>query len=114
MSTDFSFFKRGNRDNLYKQNGHVPNITVTKYTFDTIDKEFPRLKPCNYNTKIEIYYPKHIPNDCDCALLNCANSDAPNAGFRINRSTTQEGQLFNDSDIYAANFYNDNGYMHPF
>ena len=35
--------------------------------------------------------------------MNCANSDAVNAGYRINHRITQEGQLFHDTDVFASN-----------
>ena len=38
--------------------------------------------------------------------MNCANSDAVNAGYRINHKITQEGQLFHDTDVFASNLSN--------
>ena len=55
-----------------------------------------------------------MPHDCDCAILNCANAYLPNAGKVIDGSSTQEGQLFNDSDIYAANIYDGGECLYPF
>ena len=94
------YLKRQNRDNLYKKTNHVPNITLSKYTFESISNDLSKLKLQNYNTQVKIYYSKYIPHDCDCAILNCANAYLPNAGKKIDGSKTQEGQLFNDSDIY--------------
>ena len=37
-------------------------------------------------------------------ILNCANSDSPNAGYKIDHGITQEGQLFRDTDVFTANF----------
>ena len=101
---DFKFFKRENRLELYKKEGHIPDIELSKYTFDDIDHEFLKVKQRNYQTKIRIIYSKHIPFDSECVILNCANSDLPNAGYKIDKKPTQEGQLFNDSDIFAADF----------
>ena len=55
------------------------------------------------NTKVIIKYYDHIPQISNCAILNCANSDAVNAGYRIDHRVTQEGQLFHDSDVFASN-----------
>ena len=87
------------RDNLYKKNNHVPNVTLSKHTFESILSDFSKLKPLDYNTRVKIYYSKYIPQDRDCAILNCANNYLPNAGYPIDGGPTQEGQLFNDSDI---------------
>ena len=47
-------------------------------------------------------YSKYLPQITNCIILNCANSDQPNAGYGINHCITQEGQIFNDSDVFAA------------
>ena len=91
------------RDNLYKKNNHVPNVTLSKHTFESILSDCSKLKPLDYNMRVKIYYSKYIPQDRDCVILNCANNYLPNAGYPIDGSPTQEGQLFNDSDIYAHN-----------
>ena len=108
------YLKSANCDNLYKKNNHVPNATLSKHTFESISNDFAKLKPKNYKTQVKIYYSKYIPHDCDCAILNCANAFLPNAGKRIDGSSTQEGQLFNDSDIYAANIYDGDKCFYPF
>ena len=75
---DLKFFKSENRLELYKENGHIPDIELTKYTFDEIDLKAKNLKTKNYSdTKIRILYSKHIPLDSNYAVLNCANSDKP-------------------------------------
>ena len=108
------YLKRENRDNLYKKNNHISYATLSEHTFESISKDFFKLKPYNYNTQIKIYYSKYISHDCNCAILNCANADLPNAGKKIDRSSTQEGQLFNDSDIYATNIYDGDKCLYPF
>ena len=83
---------------------HVPSVKVTKYNFDEIEAEFDNKKSANrFNTKIRISYEKHFPQVSNCIILNCANADAVNAGYRINHRITQEGQLFYDSDVFASN-----------
>ena len=60
------------------------------------------------SAKVKIEYHKHFPQIYNYVILNCANSDAVNAGYRINHCITQEGQLFHDSDVFAsdlAKFY---------
>ena len=57
-------------------------------------------------TKIKIKYFKHFPQVSNCAILNCGNSDSVNAGYGINHRITQEGQLFHDTDVFAADFKN--------
>ena len=91
------------RDNLCKKNNHIPHATLSKHTFESILSDFSKLKQQNYNTQVKIYYSKYILQDRHCAILNCANNYLPNAGYSIDGSPTQEGQLFNDSDIYAHN-----------
>ena len=97
------YLKRENRDNLYKKNNNVPNVTLSKHTFESILSDFSKLKPLDYNTRVTIYYSKYIPQDRDSAILNCANNYLPNAGYPIDESPIQEGQLFNDLDLYAHN-----------
>ena len=114
MSVDLSFLKRENRDILYKKNNRVPNITLSKHTFASVSNDFSKLKSYNYDPQVTIYYSKYIPHDCDCAILICANAYLPNAGKRIDRSSTEEGKLFNDSDIYTANIYDGDKCLYPF
>ena len=100
-----------NRLELYKNHNHIPNIEIKKYTFDEIDCEFGKIKKNNYSdTKIRIRYIKHTPQVSNYAILNCANSYKPNAGYKIDHGITQEGQLFYDTDIFAADFKN----LYPF
>ena len=101
-----------NRLNLYKKNDHFPIGQAEKYKFDEIDKCFNNFK--NYyisKIKIRICYYKNLPQISHCAILNCANSDAMNAGYRINHCITQEGQIFHDSDVFAAKNLSD---FYPF
>ena len=56
------------------------------------------------STKIKIKYYKQFPQISNYAILNCANSDSLNAGYRIDHCVTQEGQLFHDTDVFAADF----------
>ena len=89
---------------VYTKYKHVPSVKVTKYNFDEIEEEFDNIKSVDcFNTKIRISYEKHFPQISNCVILNCANSDAVNAGYRINHRITQEGQLFHDSDVFASN-----------
>ena len=90
---------------LYKKCNHIPIVEIKKYTFDEIQDIFDNLKTNDYiGTRILIKYYKHFPQISNCAILNCANSDAVNAGYRINHCVTQEGQIFHDSDVFASNF----------
>ena len=85
---------------LYKKGNHIPRVEIKKYSFDEIQKEFDMKKNVDYlNTKVKIEYYEHIPQISNCPILNCANSDAVNAGYRIDHQGTQEGQLFHDSDV---------------
>ena len=99
-----------NRLNLYKKGKHIPIGKAKKYTFEEIDTYFDNLKT-NFQligTRIEIKYYKYLPQIHICVILNCANADAANAGYRINHCVTQEGQIFHDSDVFAsslADFY---------
>ena len=43
-----------------------------------------------------------------------SNATKPNAGYKIDSSKTQEEQLFNDTDIYAADIYSDGECLYPF
>ena len=89
---------------LYKKGNHIPHVEIKKYTFDEIQQEFDKIKTDDFiSTKVRIQYSKNIPQVSNCAILNCANSDAVNAGYRINHRVTQEGQLFHDSDVFASN-----------
>ena len=89
---------------LYKKGNHIPCVEIKKYSFDEIQHDFDMMKTDDYiSTKIKIEYHKHFPQISNCVILNCANSDAVNAGFRINHRLTQEGQLFHDSDVFASN-----------
>ena len=94
-----------NRLSLYKKVNHIPIIEIKKYTFDEIQNEFDKRKTDDYvGTKIKIKYSKHFPQVSNCVILNCANSDAANAGCKIDHGITQEGQLFCDTNIFCANF----------
>ena len=94
-----------NRLNLYKKANHIPIVEITKYTFDEIQDKFNKRKKDDYvGTKIKIKYLKYFPQISNCVILNCANSDSPNAGYKIDHGITQEGQLFRDTDVFAANF----------
>ena len=55
------------------------------------------------DTKIRICYIQHTPQVSNYAILNCANADKPNAGYKIDHCITQEGQLFYDTYIFTAN-----------
>ena len=89
---------------LYKKSKHIPIVEIKKYTFDQIRNFFDNIKTEDYiGTRILIKYCKHFPQISNCAILNCANSDAPNAGYRIDHCVTQEGQIFHDSDVFTAN-----------
>ena len=93
-----------NRLDLYKRNNHFPIGQAEKYKFSEINKCFNNFK-ANFEilkTNINICYYKDLPQISNCAILNCANPDAMNAGYRINHCITQEGQIFNDSDVFAA------------
>ena len=99
---------------MYKRNNHVPDITLTKHTFDSISKDFSKLKNKNHKPQVKIYFARYIPFENDCALLNCANATKQNAGYKVDNNKTQEGQLFNDSGIYAADIYGDSDCLYPF
>ena len=43
-----------------------------------------------------------------------SSATKPNAGYKIDSSKTQEEQLFNDTDIYAADIYSDGECLYPF
>ena len=93
-----------NRLCLYKKNNHFPIGEAQKYKFDEIDECFNDLKS-NFKiikTSINICYYKNLSQHSSCVILNCANSDAMNAGYRINHCVTQEEQIFHDSDVFAA------------
>ena len=93
-----------NRIMLHKKCNHIPISEIKKYTFDEIQKKFDIIKTDDYvSTKIKIKYLKHFSN---CVILNCANSDSVNAGCRIDHCITEEGQLFHDTDVFAADFKN--------
>ena len=92
-----------NRFLLYKKGNHIPFVEIKKYTFDEIQHDFDIMKTNYYiSTKIKIKYYKHFPQVSNCVILNCANSDAVNAGYGINHCVTQGGQLFHDSDVFAS------------
>ena len=100
---DLRYFKSENRLELYKKHNHIPSIEIKKYSFDQIDLEFDKLEKRTYSdTKIRIHYIQYIPQVANCAVLNCANADKPNAGYKIDHCIAQEGQLFYDSDIFTA------------
>ena len=89
---------------VYKKYKHVPSVKVKKYNFEEIEAEFDIKKPIGYfNAKIRISYEKYFPQISNCVILNCANSDAVNARYRINHRITQEGQLFHDTDVFTSN-----------
>ena len=92
-----------NRLNLYKRNNHFPIGQAKKYKFSEIDKCFNNFKR-NFESikaQINICYYKDLPQISNCVILNCANSDSMNAGYRIDHCITQEGQIFHDSDVFA-------------
>ena len=100
-----------NRLILYDKVNHIPIVEIEKYTFDKIQNEFDKRKTDDYvGTKIKIKYLRHFPQVSNCVILNCANSDSVNAGYKIDHGITQEGQLFHDTDVFAANFK----HFHPF
>ena len=102
---DHTFTAVDNRLNLYNKVNHIPIIEIAKYSFDEIQNEFDKRKKDDYvGTKIKIKYLRHFPQVSNCVILNCANSDSPNAGYKIDHGITQEGQLFRDTDVFAANF----------
>ena len=89
---------------VYKKYNHVPSVKVKKYSFEEIQAEFDNKQNNLYkNTKVRIAYHQHFHQISNCVILNCANSDAVNAGYRINHGITQEGQLFHDTDVFASN-----------
>ena len=110
----YTFFKKENRDILYKRNNHVPDITSTKHTFDSVSNNFSKLKNKNHTPQVKINFARYILLENDCAILNCANATKPNACYIIDNSKTHEGQLFNNSDIYAADIYTDGECLYPF
>ena len=90
---------------LYKEANHIPNAEIKKYKFDKIQYDFDIKKTDDWiSTKIKIKYYKHFPQISNYAILNCANSDSLNAGYRIDHCVTQEVQLFYDTDVFAAYF----------
>ena len=95
-----------NRIILYNKVNHIPIVEIEKYTFDEIQNEFVKKKTDYVGTKIKIKYLKHFPHVSNCVILNCANSDSVNAGYKIDHGIMQEGQLFRDTDVFAANFKN--------
>ena len=89
---------------VYKKYNHIPSVKVAKYNFDEIEANFDNKKSANrFNTRIRISYERNFPQISNCVILNCANADAVNAGYRINHCITQEGQLFHDTDVFASN-----------
>ena len=102
-----------NRLSLYKRNNHFPIGQAEKYKFSEIDKCFDNLKRSfeTMKSQINICYYKDLPQVSNCVILNCANSDSMNAGYRINHCITQEGQIFHDSDVFAAKNLSD---FYPF
>ena len=102
-----------NRLDLYKRNNHYPIGQAEKYKFSEINKCFNNLKS-NFQilkTQINICYYKDLPPIQNCVILNCANSDSMNAGYRIDLCITQEDQIFHDSDVFAAKNLSD---FYPF
>ena len=99
MSIDLRFFLRKNRD---------------KHKFHSILKDFSKLKNKNRKPQVKTFFARYIPLENDCAKLNRANATNPNAGYHIDNSKIQEGQLFNDSDIYATDIYSDGECLYPF
>ena len=108
--SELCFFKN---DILYKKNNHISDITLTKHTVHSISKDFSKLKNKNHKPQRKICFVKYTLPESDRAILNCANATKPNAGYKIDNSKTQEGQLFNDSDIYAA-IYSDGKCLYQF
>ena len=88
------------------------------YTKETITFQLDKLKNINFQKLISVLIIlneilkvlKHkltsviirdLPQMSNCVILNCANSDSMNAGYRIDHCITQEGQIFHDSDVFA-------------
>ena len=99
---------------MYKRNNHIPDITLTKHTFDSISKDFSKLNNKKHKPQMKICFIRYTPPESDCAILNCANATKPNAGYKIDNSKTQDGQLFNDSDIYATDINSHGECLYPF
>ena len=102
-----------NRLDLYKRNNHLPIGQAEKYKFSEIVRCFNDLKSNLkiIKTQINICYYKNLPQIFNCVILNCANSDSMNAGYRIDHCITQEGQIFHDSDVFLAKNLSD---FYPF
>ena len=69
---DLCNFKKEKRDILYKRNNHVPKVTLTKHTFDSISKDFFKLRNKSNKSKSKICFVKYTPLESDCAILNYA------------------------------------------
>ena len=107
MNSSFSsrFITVDNRLSLYKKGNHIPMVEIEKYSFEEIQKEFNKQATDDYvGTKVKVKYLQHFPQVSNWSILNCANSDSPNAGFKIDHGITQEGQIFCDTDVFTANF----------
>ena len=102
-----------NRLDLYERNNHIPIGQAEKYKFSETDRCFNNLKSNLkiIKTQINICYYKKLPQIFNSVILNCANSDSMNAGYRIDHCITQEGQIFHDSDVFAAKNLSD---FYPF
>ena len=92
------------RLSLYNKNNHILICQAEKYSFNEIQTRFNNIKNDFTLIKTEIItlYSKYLPQISNCIILNCANSDQANAGYGINHCITQEGQIFNNSDVFAA------------
>ena len=97
-----------------KKNNHISDITLTKHTVHSISKDFSKLKNKNHKPQRKICFVKYTLPESDRAILNCANATKPNAGYKIDNSKTQDGQLFNDSDIYATDINSHGECLYPF
>ena len=72
MFIDLCYFKKENRGILYKRNNHVPKVALTKHTFDSISKDFFKLRNKSHKPQSKICFVKYAPLESDCAILNCA------------------------------------------
>ena len=80
---------------VYSKYKHVPSVKVSEYSFDEIEVAFDNKKSVDcFNTRVRISYEKYFPQISNCVILNCANSDAVNAGYRINHCITKKVNCF--------------------
>ena len=91
--SELCFFKKENRNILYKKNNHIVEVKLPRHTFASISKDFSKPKKNNLKPQIKICFLRYPPPESDCAILNCANATKPNAGHKIDNSKIKEGQL---------------------